>query len=73
MPIWEVGIRHPPPSLVGKPFFQAMCELKEKHDILCVGVENTTSRKFTVNPAKEYTIAGDDELVVISISRPALA
>jgi voltage-gated potassium channel len=63
----------PTPSMVGKGFFEVMCELKEKHGILCVGVENKRDRTLTVNPATDYHIAEDDELVVISTSRPALA
>lgn len=63
----------PPQSMVGRKFFQVMCELKEKHGILCVGVEGKKDRKLVVNPAADYAISGDDELVVISTTRPALA
>ena len=60
----------PPGCLVDKNFFEVMCDLKEKNDILCIGVEDKTGNNFITNPDKGYRIKKDDQLVVIAQQRP---
>lgn len=59
-----------PMRIVGKPFFAVMCELKEKHDILCLGIEGRTSDRFVTNPDKNLTLAEGDQLIIIASERP---
>ncbi len=60
-----------PPYLVGNSFFTAMCRLKEKENILCVGVEDGAGRTMTSNPDSDYLLQKDDSLVIIAAQRPA--
>jgi voltage-gated potassium channel len=62
-----------PSSLVDGTFFDAMCELKEKHDILCLGVEGKTGGGFTANPDSDYRLAKADQLIIIASERPVIA
>ena len=63
----------PPASMTGRTFFEVLCELKKTNGILCVGVESKNSGELTANPAADYRLEADDQLVVISTSRPELA
>lgn len=63
----------PPSFLVGQTFFDAMCELKKRYGILCLGVENKVDHKLIANPDGEYRLNDKDELVVIAPERPNLA
>jgi len=60
----------PPASLLGKTFLDALSELKRTHNMLCVGIENRLSGKLIPNPESNYTIGGDDEIIVIARDRP---
>ena len=59
-----------PSDLVNQTFFQAMCELKKKHDILCLGVEGKDGENFIANPDSGYRLGKDDKLIVIASERP---
>lgn len=61
-----------PESMRGRTFFDIMCELKKSHDCLCVGVEDAKGEKLLANPTSEYSVGPDDQLVIISSSRPEL-
>lgn len=61
-----------PTHLKGQTFFKAMCELKEQHGILCMGIEDGSGRKFIANPHKDYVLADEDRLIVIASQRPVL-
>ena len=61
-----------PSSLVGRTFFEVMCELKKKHGILCLAVENREDHRFIANPDGDYRLGVQDELVVIAMERPEL-
>ncbi|GBC61230.1 hypothetical protein DENIS_2190 [Desulfonema ishimotonii] len=61
-----------PQHLVGKTFFQAMCELKEQNDVLCMGLESRSGQKFIANPGKDHRLADEDRLIVIASERPEL-
>lgn len=63
----------PPPSLIGRTFFEAMSELKKNHGILCLGVEKKTDNKLIVNPDADYLLGPEDQLVVIALERPELS
>jgi len=62
-----------PGRLIDKTFYQAMCDLKEKHDILCLGIGEKTGDRYMANPEKDYRLREDDQLVVIAAQRPAVA
>jgi len=62
----------PPSHLVHKSFYEVMCELKRTHDIICLGVEDSSGKKFISNPAGDYRIDEDDHLIVIALKRPEL-
>lgn len=61
-----------PPQLVGKKFIELLKELKEKHNIICLGVEKKKERRLIANPEAEYTLDKEDQLVVIAFDRPDL-
>ena len=61
-----------PASMTGQTFYGVMCELKKNHDILCLAVENKSNNRFIANPAADYRIEAEDELLVIATARPQL-
>lgn len=61
-----------PPYFVDNSFFTAMCRLKEKENILCIGVENASGKTLISNPESDYILKKDDFLVVIAAQRPTL-
>ncbi|MGE0084251.1 MAG: TrkA family potassium uptake protein [Desulfococcaceae bacterium] len=61
-----------PAELKEKTFFEAMCRLKENQGILCMGVEDSSGRKFIANPDKDYVLKSGDQLIVIASQRPHL-
>jgi voltage-gated potassium channel len=62
----------PPPSFVGRTFFELMSELKRNHGILCLAVENRLDQKLIANPDADYLIRAEDDLVVMASERPKL-
>jgi len=62
-----------PPSLVGETFFDAICRLKKKYNILCLAVEKRDDRQLIANPDADYRLSEEDELVVIASRRPELS
>ena len=62
-----------PPYLVGKSFFQGMCNLKEKHNIICIGIEDPSGETLTANPDNGVILNADDYLLVISWDRPEIS
>ena len=62
-----------PSYLVGKNFYQIMCILKEKENIICIGVEDEEGKNLTANPENDYILKENDYLVVISWDRPAIS
>jgi voltage-gated potassium channel len=62
-----------PRELSGRTFFEAMCELKKDHDILCLGVENRTGERLTANPESDYRLDKEDRLIIISDGRPNIS
>ena len=67
--IYKVSL---PQRFVGKTFYEVLCELKKDHGILCMGVENRREQRLLTNPDWQYRIGDQDELVVISLTRPHL-
>ncbi|MBI9088987.1 MAG: NAD-binding protein [Desulfobacterium sp.] len=61
-----------PTYLVGDSFFNAMCRLKEKENILCIGVEDKSGSTLVANPESGYVLEKDDFLIVIAAERPEL-
>ncbi|MBW2323628.1 MAG: NAD-binding protein [Deltaproteobacteria bacterium] len=62
-----------PQSMVGRTFYDIMCELKKNHGALCLAVENVNGERLLSNPDCEYKLSPDDYLVLIASSRPELA
>jgi len=62
-----------PGRLIDKTFYQAMCDLKEKHDILCLGIEESAGDRYMANPEKDYRLKESDRLVVIAAQRPVVS
>lgn len=61
-----------PARFIDQTFLEVMCECKAKHDILCLGVEDRTGKKFIANPDNTYRMGKDDRLIVIASERPHL-
>lgn len=61
-----------PSAFAGRTFFEALCEMKKQHAILCVGVEDKTGN-FIASPDNDYTFDQEDRLIVISSERPDFA
>jgi voltage-gated potassium channel len=62
-----------PADMAGKTFFEAMCQLKEEHGILCLGLEDAEGRNLIANPDKDHRLSPEDRLIVIARDRPSLA
>lgn len=58
-----------PPDLVGQTFINAVTELKQKKDVLCLGFHKSDGR-LESNPPAERIIEPGDKLVVIAADRP---
>ncbi|MFP4308458.1 MAG: potassium channel family protein, partial [Desulfococcaceae bacterium] len=61
-----------PADLAGKTFFEALCRLKEDHDILCLGLEDADGKNLVANPDKDHRLSPEDRLIVIARDRPDL-
>lgn len=61
-----------PPRFVGHSFFEAMCELKESHEVLCLGIADKTGKEFIANPGKNHRLDEGDQLIVVADERPNL-
>ncbi len=61
-----------PPYLVGKTFFKALCELKEKEDIICIGIEDKSGFVLHANPKNDYPLKKEDYLITIAWDRPMI-
>lgn len=62
-----------PSYLAGQTFFQVMCELKQKENIICIGIEDQSGRHLTANPDNDYVMKPEDWLLVISWERPDIS
>lgn len=62
-----------PHYLVGKSFLRVMCDLKEKHNIICIGIEDQSGKTLRANPDKDQILKADDFLMVISWDRPEVS
>jgi len=59
-----------PSSMANQTFFETMCELKKKHGLICLGIENSADNQFVVNPKNDYKLKRHDNLIVIALTRP---
>lgn len=59
-----------PAGYEGRTFFETLCELKQQHDIICLGVEDKSGNNLVANPDSGYLLGPDDRLVVIAEKRP---
>lgn len=59
-----------PPRLVGQPFYDVLCELKQNHNVLCIGIEDPDGRNLMTNPKTDYVTRAEDRLIVIATDRP---
>jgi voltage-gated potassium channel len=60
----------PPNELHGKTFLEVLNEMKKRHNILCIGIENNVDHRLISNPDAEYVLSDQDEIVVIAEERP---
>jgi voltage-gated potassium channel len=60
----------PPNELHGKTFLEVLNEMKKRHNILCIGIENKVDHRLISNPDAEYVLSDQDEIVVIAEERP---
>lgn len=67
--LYKIGL---PSYLADKDFFSVMCELKKKHNILCIGIEDKSGKNLVANPDAGYTLKTDDHLIVIAKDRPEI-
>lgn len=56
----------------GKSFYEVMCSLKKKHNVLCIGVEASGGSDLIANPDNDHRLAADDQLVVVALDRPEI-
>lgn len=59
-----------PRDMVNRKFFDVMSDLKKKHGILCIGVEDDEGKKLIANPDNEFVPDENDFLIVIADERP---
>ena len=58
-----------PNNIVGKTFFEVVCEFKKKHNIICLGIDDPNSNNPVTNPDNSYIVEKDSSLIVISEQR----
>jgi len=61
----------PPAGMVGRRFREAVTELKQRHDMLLVGVV-TPNGDYQLNPSAETALPGEGKLLVIASGPPDL-
>ncbi len=62
-----------PGAFLNRPFYEVMCEMKKKYDILCIGIEDQEGKSLMTNPENDYVLDDDDHLIVIAEDRPNIA
>ncbi len=62
-----------PSDSIDKKFIDVMCELKKKHNILCIGIEDKKGTNLTANPDNDYILKTNDQLIIIAEKRPDLS
>ena len=62
-----------PAHLKGESFLTVMGNLKQAHEVLCLGVERGGDGELIANPDKDYTLDPADQLIVISDKRPRIS
>ncbi len=60
----------PPEDLIGRPFIDALTELKRDHNAIALAIESKDENRFISNPSMSYAVQEDDLFVVISEERP---
>ena len=60
----------PPPGCAGKTFIEVLMELKQQHNVICVGLETAKDGALLTNPDASLTIGDEDYLIVIASDRP---
>jgi len=61
-----------PAGYAGLTFLEALTRLKERHGILCMGLEDRTGQKFIANPHKDHVLRENDKLIVIASTQPEI-
>ncbi len=59
-----------PSYLVGQTFFEILCQMKKKHNLLCLGIADKQGKRMIASPDNEYIVQECDRLVVIADDRP---
>jgi len=59
-----------PSEFINQNFFKAMCGLKKKYDILCLGIEDREGKNFIANPDSSQKLGENDQLIIIAAKRP---
>jgi len=59
-----------PSEFINQNFFKAMCGLKKKYDILCLGIEDREGKNFIANPDSSQKLGKNDQLIIIAAKRP---
>ncbi len=58
-----------PAKLAGKPFMEVFTEMKRVHNTTILAIYNRKEGSIVTNPPGDYSVAGEDQLVVISDGR----
>ncbi len=61
-----------PQNLVGKRFFEALCELKKEKDIICLGLQKAVDDTVVTNPPSDLKLEEGDHLLVVAEDRTSL-
>ncbi len=62
-----------PSDSIDKKFIDVMYELKKKHNILCIGIEDKKGTNLAANPDNNYILKPHDQLIIIAKKRPTLS
>ncbi|NJK63929.1 MAG: hypothetical protein HC921_15705 [Synechococcaceae cyanobacterium SM2_3_1] len=55
-----------PRDLIGRPFLEALIQMKQKHHCIILAIEQGVDGKLIANPAADYSLEIYDSLMVIS-------
>jgi len=61
-----------PQSLVGKQFFDALCDLKKEKNVICLGLQKGADDTVMTNPPSDLILEEGDSLLVVAEDRTSL-
>ena len=59
-----------PANLVNRTFVDALSFMKQEHNCIAIGLQHKAGDEVISNPASDYVLSSDDQLIVVCAERP---